>query len=120
MPIGENILSEKRRALLFKQENTFHSTTFSTESDSGSLSRLSSPDEKRSQTDGNGNDKDEGIEVDIDTEYSVEGIPVPDLKQSELILLSAVTALSRHRADCQETVTVKGVCYACTEGVACN
>jgi hypothetical protein len=76
--------------------------------------RLSSPDEERSQTDdypdGDGNDKDEGIEVDIDTEYSAEGMPMPDLKQSELILLIAVTSLAghSHKADCQETVTVNG------------
>ena len=57
-----------------------------------------------------GNDNDEGIEVDLDTEYYVEGMPMPDLKHSELILLSAVTALSGHRADCQETVTVNGLC----------
>ena len=123
-PIGENIESENRRALLYKEENTFHSSSCSTEADSDSLSRLSSTDEKRSQTDDNpdndGSDKDEGIEVDIDTEYSGEGMPVPDLKQSEFILLSAGTALVGHKADCQETVTVNGVCHACVEIVSCK
>ena len=110
--------------MLHKEEHTFHFSSFSTEADSGFLSRLSSPDEKRSQTDDNpdndGSDKDEGIEVDIDTEYPGEGMPMPDLKQSELILLSAGTALAGHRADCQETVTVNGVCHACIEIVSCK
>jgi hypothetical protein len=122
LPIGKNIESEKRSKN--KPENTCNSSPYSTETDSGSSSRLSSPDVERSQTydnpDNDCNDKDEGIEVDIDTEYSAEGMLVPDLKLSELILLTSVTALSGHRADCQEAVTVNGVCYACIEIVGCK
>ena len=98
--------------MLYKEENTFHFSSFSTKADSGFLSRLSSPDEKRSETDGNsdgdGNDNDQGIEVDIDTDNSAEGMPSysADLKHSKLILLTVGTALAGHRTDCQESVTV--------------
>ena len=46
LPIDENIESEDRRVLLYKEEHTIHSSSCSTEPDSGSLSRLSSPEEK--------------------------------------------------------------------------
>ena len=118
LPIGKNIESENRSEN--KPENTCHSSSCSTETDSGSLSRFSSLDEERSQTcdnpDNDGIDKDEGIEVDID----MEGMPMTDLKHSELKLLSAGTALAGHRADCQETVTVNGLCYACMEIASCK
>ena len=96
--------------MLYKKEHTFHFSSFSTEADSGFLSRLSSPDEKRSQTDdnpdGDGNDNDAGIEVDIDTDNSAEGMPSYSADLKQLILLTVGTALAGHRTDCQESVTV--------------
>merc|ERR1711862_329497 len=106
-----NSESEKQTNILFHSSSL---TSFTTETDSGAFSRLSSPDGESEYSDFS----DSSLSLDNPTlqlcgAYSAQNKKPGNRKPANLINKQYSTKSAHSRSDCPSIVTVNGVCYQC-------